>query len=255
MMVYVSGTGGYRVQLVVPKDTQQVVDNMRRGTLDADTRKYMTAVLDRIGSSAVIKARSILNLGTAGGLEEVTEFTAAIRGMGANDRPSLFPNRKDRPLVDTGKMRDGIRGIVDKAALTVTLGVVGDRAEVARMHENGYSFKVSPQDKSGKSTVGHFTYFGPTRAMAWAMKNAGQVISVPARPFIAPALEDARSDVLLNKDPRFNLARDLFQIWIGGQYGPVSASSRFGAAPGYSATMEPAKFIKDAAARGGVDDA
>lgn len=250
MMVYVSGTGGYRVQLVVPRDTQQAVDNMRRGTLDADTRKYMTAVLDRIGSSAVIKARGILNLGTAGGLEEVTELTAAIRGKGANDRPSLFPNRKDRPLVDTGKMRDGIRGIVDKAALTVTLGVVGDRAEVARMHENGYYFKVTT------ATVNHFTYFGPTRAMAWAMKNAGQIISVPARPFIAPALEDARSDIMLNKDPRFNLARDIFQIWIGGQYGPVSASSRFGSAPGYSAHMEPAKFIKDAAAAGdGGDDA
>ena len=248
MMVYVSGTGGYRVQLVVPKDTQQAVDNMRRGTLDADTRKYMTAVLDRIGSSAVIKARSILNLGTAGGLEEVTELTAAIRGMGANDRPSLFPNRKDRPLVDTGQMRDGIRGIVDKTALTVTLGVVGDRAEVARMHENGYSFKVTT------ATANHFTYFGPTRAMAWAMKNAGQIISVPARPFIAPALEAARSEVLSNKDPRFNLARDVFQIWIGGQYGPVTASSRFGVAPGYSATMEPAKFIKDAAAAGGGGD-
>lgn len=246
MMVYVSGTGGYRVRLVVPKDTQQAVDNMRRGTLDADTRKYMIAVLDRIGSSAVIKAGGILNLGTAAGLKELTEFTAAIRGKGANDKPSRFHGRQDRPLVDTGKMRDSIRAAVDKTALTVTLGVVGDRAEVARMHENGYSFRVTT------ATANHFTYFGPTRAMAWAMKNVGQIISVPARPFIAPALEYARSNVLLNKDPRFNLARDIFQIWVGGS--PAAAATRYRTVVGYSAHMEPAKFIKDAAAAGGGGD-
>ena len=245
MLAYVSGVGGYRVQLVVPPDTQRAVDNMRRGTLDADVRRYMRAVLDRIGSSAVIKAGSILNLGVRAGLAEITEFTAAIRGMGQGDPPSRFQGRVDRPLVDTGKMRDGIRGVVDPAALTVTLGVVGERADVARMHEYGYKFRITPD------TANHFTWFGPIRAMVWADKNIGEVVSVPARPFIRPALEKAREEVLSNKDPRFDMARDFFRLWVGGQ--PASVPTRFRVVEGYSATMEPAQRIKDEAVGGGGD--
>ena len=252
-MHYVSGTGGYRVQLVVPKDTQQAVDNMRRGGLDADVRKYMRAVLDRVGSAAVIKARGILNLGTAAGLQELTPLTREIRSF---TRDTLGGMGQDRPLVDTGQMRDGIRGVVDPAALTMTLGVVGAHAHLARLHEYGYTFKVTaPFLKEPPTTLGHFYRLGSRWAIGWATKNAGETITVSARPFLTPALTEAKADVMSSRDPRFNLARDFFTLWVGGKYDPVDTQARYGLVKGYAVTAEPAQFIKDEAARGGGGDA
>lgn len=109
------------------------------------------------------------------------------------------------PLYDTGKMYHGIR--YEASGTTARLFVSGQHAHLAAIHEYGASFKVT------SSTVNHFRgpKFVDTDAEAWARKHLGQVVDIPARPFLQPAIMWASERVF--SDPRGRLAQGLFDLW------------------------------------------
>ena len=206
----ITGLANLRMQLVVPPDTQRVVAAMTSGALDRRVNDYLRRVAARTAAVAVDEARDLV--GGTGRLAPITNLSARMRHNEA--RRGMTNN----PLYDTGKMRRGIYGVLEGTGARI--GVRGPHAHLAMIHEHGTKFRVTD------ASVEFFTRFSWTRRrggfqsdgdriQAWALRNRGQVVDIPARPFLAPAMETAIRKV--SADPRVSLAQDLFNIWTGAR--------------------------------------
>jgi hypothetical protein len=215
-----SFASGSQFKLVIPPDDQRVIENMARGSLDADVQRMLVAVLDRIGVYAVNEAKSILGIGT--GLAATHSISREVRKN---------PARRDvnSPLYDTGAMSRGIRRHLDRAAMTVTVGVRGERAFVAALHETGYSFRITDRmahvfanraDAEAAERGGDWRRTAGAQGWAdmakWAAANVGETVAVAARPFLGPAMDRA-VDRLVSEMPA--VFDGILRTWLHGRAG------------------------------------
>lgn len=225
------GTVG-RLKLVVPAETKDAILQMTRASLSDDVRKYIVAVLDRVGRVALNEARG--RLGVFGTGHRVTVLSAAIR-ENQSRRSRAFTQA---PLRDKGDLAASLRATVDKGGLTVSLGATGRHAYKAALHERGYTFTISKKmanyffHRANQEPGGRGRRAMHLRVLAaYFRKNVGDTVVVRRRPFLAPALEHAYESVLTQgfrgtNRGDFDLARDLFNIWGGGKVGSVLGASR-----------------------------
>lgn len=192
------GLSSVRVSLVVPRDEAMAIEELRRGTLSAEVERYAHVLAQRIGGRAADFARSPL------GQEPILKLSGDLRENAA--RRGLVSH----PLHDTGAMLRGVRAEV-KGSIA-QLVVRGPHAHLAAIHEFGATFRIT------KATAGHFRFGGfPQESVAWATKNLGRTVDIPARPFLGPALQRA-IDAEMRLNPASHLADGLFRLWTVGRH-------------------------------------
>ncbi len=224
------GSTGGRLKLVVPAETKDAILQMTRASLSDDVRKYIIAVLDRVGRVALTEARG--RLGVFGVGPRVTVLSAAIRENQSRRSRSFT----QAPLRDEGGLASSLRATVDRGNLTVSLGAVGRHAYKAALHERGYTFGITERmanyffHRANQERLGRGRRAMHLRVLAaFFRENVGETVRVRARPFLQPSLERAYRTVLedgFRGTKGMDLARDLFNIWGGGRVSTAAGSVR-----------------------------
>lgn len=207
MSLFTHSGNWFRFKFDVPPETSRAIDSMRRPGLRGDVERFLNQVVKQLGENAQSLAKRALDSATVQsrlGIEPAHVISAMVRSN---------TSRRNNPLAlrDRGWLREGVRAVPNRASLSVTLGVVGPHADIARFHEEGFKIKVTPelayrfrvnsreavmesdyQNKRGdvvRSRTANKNAEGWNALEQWANRHEGQYVDVAARPVLRRAME------------------------------------------------------------------
>jgi hypothetical protein len=184
-----------RIRLEIPTRSMDVFRRMRNPNTSREFRDYANGLLTLIGSHAVRNAGDYIRFGRA---EAPSPITLKLR--------QVVGDSSKKALYQTGQMLKGLFADVNSG--TLEFGVQGPRAGVARIQEQGFTMRVTPQMVKGFTAIGRkynaddiikwIKSKDPTGGSLGLGPDAGgtNVIKVKARPFLAPSLKRAVDHVM-----------------------------------------------------------
>jgi hypothetical protein len=184
-----------KFHLDIPQRNMDVFRRMRNANLSPEFRAYSNSILRMVGSRAVKHAGDHIRFGRA---EAPSWVTLRLR--------QVVGDMSRKALYQTGQMLNGLFAEVNGS--TLEFGVRGPRAGVARIQEQGFTIRVTPQMVKGFTAVGR--KYNADDIIKWIQSKEAtggslslgpdtdgkNVIKVKKRPFLAPALARAAQEVL-----------------------------------------------------------
>ena len=186
-----------KFHLDIPQRSMDVFRRMRNANLSPEFRAYSNSILRMVGSRAVKYAGDYIKAIRHPDKLKPSPITLRLREVvGDNSKAALY---------QTGQLLNGLFAEVSGSGLE--FGVRGPRAGVARIQENGFVVRVSRKMINGFVAIGRqhrveeIVKWAKSKEVAAGVglgENTGgsDVIKIPARPFLGPALNRAAQEVL-----------------------------------------------------------